>query len=133
MNKLAHYNGFVGRCQQYGLTKQAADMLYKRAADAAAKADSSAKSVWDTIKGRWADIQGSWAELSPAQKKALIGGGAGLLTGGVVGALLDPRARFRNALIGALIGTPVGAGVGYGTDKAIALWNARNKGTTSKV
>ena len=31
MNKVAHYNGFVGRCQQYGLTKQAADMLYKRA------------------------------------------------------------------------------------------------------
>ena len=29
MNKVAHYNGFVGRCQQYGLTKQAADMLYK--------------------------------------------------------------------------------------------------------
>ena len=31
MNKVAHYNGFVGRCQQYGLTKQAADMLYKQA------------------------------------------------------------------------------------------------------
>ena len=126
MNKVAHYNGFVGRCRQYGLTKQAADMLYKRAANEAAKADQSAKGVWDTIKGRW-------AELSPAQKKALIGGGAGLLTGGVVGALLDPRERFRNALIGALIGTPVGAGVGYGTDKAIALWNARNQDKTSKV
>ena len=39
MNKVAHYNGFVGRCQQYGLTKQAADMLYKQAgaADKAAK------------------------------------------------------------------------------------------------
>ena len=126
MNKLAHYNGFVGRCRQYGLTKQAADMLYKRAAKGAAKADQSAKGLWDTI-------QGSWAALSPAQKKALIGGGAGLLTGGVVGALLDPRERFRNALIGALIGTPVGAGVGYGTDKAIALWNARNQNKTSKV
>ena len=30
MNKVAHYNGFVGRCQQYGLTNQAADTLYKK-------------------------------------------------------------------------------------------------------
>ena len=57
MNKIAHYNGFVGRCQQYGLTKQAADMLYKQAgaADAAAKETLGAilrRNLWSK-PGNW--------------------------------------------------------------------------------
>ena len=57
MNKVAHYNGFVGRCQQYGLTKQAADMLYKQAG----AADAAAKETLGTILRRdlWSK-PGNW-------------------------------------------------------------------------
>ena len=116
MNKVAHYNGFVGRCQQYGLTKQAADMLYKQAGG------------FDRIKDYLAKVKGSleatWDTLSPAAKKMIIGGGSGLLTGGVAGALVNPKQRLRNAILGALLGTTVGTGIGYGANKAMALWDA---------
>ena len=57
MNKVAHYNGFVGRCQQYGLTKQAADMLYKQAG----AADAAVKETLGTILRRnlWSK-PGNW-------------------------------------------------------------------------
>ena len=102
MNKVAHYNGFVGRCQQYGLTKQAADMLYKRAAEEAAVKDAT---IWSSIKNMWKG-------LSPEQKGALLGSGAGGITG-LLGGLITGHGVGRSALL-SLLGAGAGGALGYG-------------------
>ena len=105
MNKVAHYNGFVGRCQQYGLTKQAADMLYKQAG------------ILDELKESGKDLLSAYNRLSPEEKAGLIGAAAGG-TLGLGGGLLTGQGLGQSALL-ALAGSGVGGIGGYGGTR---LW-----------
>ena len=81
MNKVAHYNGFVGRCQQYGLTKQAADMLYKQA---------------------WAKDVLTDLILQSATKGGVLGAGSGLATSALVRALGGDDSGLGGAAVGGI-------------------------------
>ncbi|MES2132908.1 MAG: YMGG-like glycine zipper-containing protein [Bacteroidota bacterium] len=53
-------------------------------------------------------------KMSNTTKGALIGTGAGVITGAVAGALLDKDDPAKGAAIGGVIGGAVGSGAGYG-------------------
>ena len=117
MNKVAHYNGFVGRCQQYGLTKQAADMLYKQAG------------ILDDLKETGKDMLSAYKRLTPEEKAGLIGAAAGG-TLGLGGGLLTGQGLGQSALL-SLAGAGVGGIGGYGGTR---LWqNIQDRRLANKI
>jgi len=56
--------------------------------------------------------------MSNKTKGALIGTGAGVITGAVAGALINKEDPGKGAVIGGAVGGAVGSGVGYGAGAA---------------
>ena len=85
MNKVAHYNGFVGRCQQYGLTKQAADMLYKQAVPLPGPL-FGALATLPLMTAPGSLLGAGWAAGAGKDEKGIVGGGA--LGSAILGSLV---------------------------------------------
>jgi hypothetical protein len=113
MNTTAYYNGFVSRCMEHGLTKQAADALYKEAGllddlksgggQLLDGMKTVGKSVLDKSQGLANDTWQAIKRMPPEQRNALLG----TLFGGTGG-------------LAAAIAT--GQGLSKGT--AMTLWSA---------
>lgn len=139
MNKQHHYNGFVKRAQQYGLSKSEADELFKQA-DVAGLIDSLKNNIGSLKNNNLASQATKSLNdfsryiSSPMLEKSVTGGGIGGGLGAGLGAGLgggfgagigalsssDPEKRKRNMIMGGLLGGGVGAvgggavGGGYG-------------------
>ncbi len=115
MNAQAYYDGFVSKCMEHGLSKRAADGLYKQAG------------MLDDLKNRAGAV---YRGLSPDQRAALagslIGGGTGLVAGGLSGA------DFSNLLALTAGGAAVGGIGGYGGAKA-RRWLAGRRGAAGDI
>lgn len=114
MNTNAYYNGFVSRCMERGLTKQAAGALYKEAG------------LLDDLKsggGRLLDgmktVRNMASEHRKALKLGLLGAGAGMVHG-IVHPEKDKRKRLRRALALAAVGGAIGGAGGYGLERLLA-------------
>jgi hypothetical protein len=68
-------------------------------------------------------------KMSNKTKGALIGTGAGIITGAAAGALLNKEDPAKGAVIGGAVGGAVGSGVGYGAGNTID--NKKKKTTTT--
>ncbi len=71
-------------------------------------------------------------KMSNKTKGALIGTGAGILTGVIAGAVIDKENPGQGAAIGGAVGGAVGSGIGYGAGSAKDKKAAKTKTTTTK-
>lgn len=69
--------------------------------------------------------------MNNTTKGALIGGGAGAVTGAAAGALIDGK-HGEGAIVGGLIGSVVGAGVGAVSGHAVDKKKAKTTSTTGQ-